>query len=79
MCNDNINDQVTVSPSFDNYWRKQLALSDSIDVSINKDCSTNKYNISITVSIGREDMVNDNLSNILGIIKNSIELKIAEL
>jgi len=79
MYNNDDTNKVIVSHAFDNYWRKQLALSDSIKVSVNEDCSADKYNINITVSVNREDIVNDNLSDVLGIIKNNIELRLAEL
>jgi len=74
-----------IKKSFDKYVNElysqkptnELYLSDFIKVTASKNQSSDRYDINI--SIGREVIVNGRFDDAMNIIKNDIELRIAEL
>jgi len=52
-------------------------ISDRIKVTVSKDKVVDKYNINI--SIGREVIVDGRLGEVMDIVENDIELRLAEL
>ena len=71
--------ETIVSEKFDSYWRKQLKISESINVSMDKNSSSDKYEISINLSVGRSDIMDGSISDYISMIKNRIELLVSEI